>query len=94
MSYLVADPARRGDVSRRQSSIKENYCNDVFKLTAARKDVERLLGNRRVHQNLAKHHEDTLLSLEQLITQNATDTDLKRLTSQELATTTTARGAN
>jgi hypothetical protein len=54
-------------------SIKENYGNDVLKLTAASKYVERLLENHRVHRYLAKHHEDTLLALEHLLTENTSD---------------------
>jgi ParB-like chromosome segregation protein Spo0J len=54
-------------------SIKANYGEDVLKLTAASKYVERLLANKRVHRYLAKHHEDTLAALEQLLADATAD---------------------
>src|SRR5206468_1529867 len=48
-------------------SIKANYGNDVLNLTAAFKYVQRLLANTRVHRYLAKHHQDTLTALEQVL---------------------------
>ena len=54
-------------------SIKANYGDDVLKLTAACKYIERLLANTRIHRYLAKHHEDTLAALKQLLTDVAED---------------------
>jgi hypothetical protein len=54
-------------------SIKANYGNDILDLTAACKYVQRLLANDRVHRYLAKHHEDSLNALEQLLADTAAD---------------------
>lgn len=54
-------------------SIKASYGTDVINLTAACRYVERLLGNSRVHRYLAKHHEDALTALEQLLADIAAD---------------------
>jgi hypothetical protein len=54
-------------------SVKANYGDDVLKLTAANKYVERLLANTRVRRYLAKHHEDTLAALEQVLADTTMD---------------------
>jgi hypothetical protein len=54
-------------------SIKANYGNDILDLTAACKYVQRLLANTRVHRYLAKHHEESLTALEQLLTDTSVD---------------------
>jgi hypothetical protein len=54
-------------------SIKANYGNDILDLTAACKYVQRLLANERVHRYLAKHHEDSLNALEQLLADTSAD---------------------
>lgn len=54
-------------------SIKANYGNDILDLTAACKYVQRLIANNRVHRYLAKHHEDSLTALEQLLADTAAD---------------------
>ena len=61
------------ELLRHVDSIKANYGDDVLKLTAASKYVERLLANTRIHRYLAKHHEDTLAALEQLLADAAED---------------------
>jgi hypothetical protein len=61
------------DLLKHADSIKANYGNDVLNLTAASKYVERLLSNTRVNRYLAKHHEDTLAVLEQLLADNTAD---------------------
>jgi ParB-like chromosome segregation protein Spo0J len=48
-------------------SIRANYGNDVLDLTSASKYVERLLGNDRIQRYVAKHHQETLATLTQLL---------------------------
>jgi hypothetical protein len=48
-------------------SIRANYGSDVLDLTAASRYVERLLGNNRIQRYLAKHHQETLATLTQLL---------------------------
>jgi hypothetical protein len=48
-------------------SIRANYGSDVLDLTAASRYVERLLGNNRIQRYLAKHHQETLAMLTQLL---------------------------
>lgn len=55
------------ELLKHADSIKANYGDDVLNLTAATKYVERLLANTRVHRYLAKHHEDALAAIEQLL---------------------------
>jgi ParB-like chromosome segregation protein Spo0J len=74
------------DLLKHADSIKANYGNDVLNLTAASKYVERLLANTRVHRYLAKHHEDTLAALEQLLADNTADKQ-RRPPSHSLART-------
>lgn len=54
-------------------SIKANYGNDILDLIAACKYVQRLLANTRVHRYLAKHHEESLTALAQLLADTAAD---------------------
>lgn len=54
-------------------SIKANYGNDVLDLTAACKYVQRLLANAHVRRYLAKHHEESLSALEQLLADGDAD---------------------
>lgn len=54
-------------------SIQATYGDDVLNLTAACKYMERLLTNARVRRYLAKHHEDTLATLDQLLADTAAD---------------------
>jgi hypothetical protein len=54
-------------------SIKANYGNDILDLTAACKYVQRLLANTHVHRYLAKHHEECLIALEQLLADSDAD---------------------
>ena len=54
-------------------SVRENYGNDVRRLTASCRYVERLLANARVRRYLGKHHGDTLPALEQLVADIAAD---------------------
>jgi hypothetical protein len=61
------------ELLRHVDSIKANYGNDILDLTAACKYVQRLLANARVHRYLAKHHEDSLTALEQLLTDTSGD---------------------
>jgi ParB-like chromosome segregation protein Spo0J len=61
------------ELLRHVDSIKANYGNDILDLTAACKYVQRLLANARVHRYLAKHHEESLTSLEQLLADTAAD---------------------
>jgi len=61
------------EMLKRVDSIKANYGEDVLKLTAATKYVERLLANDRVHKYLAKYHEDILAALEQLLADATAD---------------------
>ena len=82
-------------------SIKANYGNDILDLTAACKYVQRLLANDRVHRYLAKHHEDSLNALEQLLVDTAADkqqrparqTHLRTPTATPVSTVTTTRTA-
>ncbi len=48
-------------------SIRANYGNDVLDLTAASIYVERLLSNSRIQRYIAKHHQETLATLTQLL---------------------------
>jgi hypothetical protein len=61
------------ELLKQVDSIKANYGNDILDLTAACKYVQRLLANTRVHRYLAKHHEDSLTALEQLLAETAAD---------------------
>ncbi|MBZ5727840.1 MAG: ParB N-terminal domain-containing protein [Acidobacteriia bacterium] len=61
------------ELLKHADSIKANYGNDILDLTAAGKYVQRLLDNTRVHRYLAKHHEETLTALEQVLTDTAAD---------------------
>ena len=61
------------ELLKHADSIKANYGDDVLNLTAATKYVERLLANTRVRRYLAKHHEDALTAIEQLISDNTAD---------------------
>jgi hypothetical protein len=54
-------------------SIKANYGNDVLDLTAACKYVQRLLANTQVRRYLAKHQEECLIALEQLLVDSDAD---------------------
>jgi RepB plasmid partitioning protein/ParB-like nuclease domain len=54
-------------------SIKANYGNDVLDLTAATKYVQRLLSNAQVRRYMAKHHEESLTALEQLLAESDAD---------------------
>jgi hypothetical protein len=82
-------------------SIKANYGNDILDLTAACKYVQRLLVNDRVHRYLAKHHEDSLTALEQLLVDTAADKQrrparqahLRTPTATPVSTVTTTRTA-
>jgi hypothetical protein len=69
-------------------SIKANYGNDVLDLTAACKYVQRLLANDRVHRYLAKHHEDSLNALEQLLADTAADKKRRPARQTHLSTRT------
>ena len=62
-------------------SIKANYGNDVLDLTASCKYVQRLLANTQVHRYLAKHHEEHLTALEQLLADS--DADKQRLPAEQ-----------
>jgi hypothetical protein len=62
-------------------SIKANYGNDILDLTAACKYVQRLLANTQVHRYLAKHHEEHLTALEQLLADS--DADKQRLPAEQ-----------
>lgn len=61
------------DLLKHVDSIKANYGDDVLTLTVACKYVEGLLANTRVCRYLAKHHEDTLAALKQLLADTAVD---------------------
>jgi ParB-like chromosome segregation protein Spo0J len=61
------------DLIKHADSIKANYGNDILDLTAAGRYVQRLLDNSRVHRYLAKHHEETLLALEQVLADTSAD---------------------
>jgi hypothetical protein len=61
------------ELLKHADSIKANYGNDVLDLTAAGKYVQRLLDNTRVHRYLAKHHEETLTALEQVLADTTAD---------------------
>ena len=61
------------ELLKHSDSIKANYGDDVLNLIAATKYVERLLANTRVRRYLAKHHEDALTAIEQLISDNTAD---------------------
>ena len=61
------------ELIKHADSIKANYGNDILDLTAAGKYVQRLLDNGRVHRYLAKHHEETLLALEQVLADTTAD---------------------
>jgi len=54
-------------------SFKANYGNDILDLIAACKYVQRLLANTRVHRYLAKHHEESLTALAQLLADTTAD---------------------
>jgi hypothetical protein len=54
-------------------SIRANYGSDVLDLTAASRYVEHFLGNNRIQRYLAKHHQDTLVTLTQLLAEIAAD---------------------
>jgi ParB-like chromosome segregation protein Spo0J len=68
-------------------SIQATYGDDVLNLTAACKYVERLLANARVRRYLAKHHEDTLATLDQLLADIAADKRRRPPAKQSSATT-------
>jgi hypothetical protein len=61
------------ELLKHADSIKANYGNDVLNLTAGSKYVGRLLANTRVHRYLAKHHEDALTALEQVLADTVGD---------------------
>lgn len=61
------------ELLKHADSIKANYGNDILDLTAAGKYVHRLLDNGRVYRYLAKHHEETLLALEQVLSDTTAD---------------------
>jgi hypothetical protein len=54
-------------------SIRANYGNDVLILTGATKYIERLLRNHRIERYLAKHHQETLTVLQQLLADTDAD---------------------
>jgi RepB plasmid partitioning protein/ParB-like nuclease domain len=68
-------------------SIQATYGDDVLNLTAACKYVERLLANARVRRYLAKHHEDTLATLDQLLADIAADKQRRPPAKQSSETT-------
>lgn len=53
--------------------VKANYGNEVLNLTAVCGYVHRLLRNPRIQRYLAKHHEESLRVLEQLLSETAAD---------------------
>ena len=59
-------------------SIRAGYGNDVLDLTAASRYVERLIGNNRIHRYLAKHHQETLTALAQLVAEIDADKQQRR----------------
>ena len=61
------------ELLKHADSIKANYGDDILNLTAATKYIERLLANTRVHRYLAKHHEDALAAIEQLLADTIAD---------------------
>jgi hypothetical protein len=56
------------EMLKHAESIRANYGNDVLDLTAACRHLQRLLANTRIHRYLTKHHQETLTTLEQLLT--------------------------
>src|SRR6266850_2317718 len=92
--FLVATPTKRvRDITPDQQSIMEqeteamlkhadsiraNYGNDVLDLTAASRYVERLLSNNRIQRYLAKHHQETLVTLTQLLAEIDADKEQRR----------------
>jgi ParB-like chromosome segregation protein Spo0J len=71
-------------------SIKANYGNDVLDLTAACKYVQRLLANSHVRRYLAKHHEESLSALEQLLADSDADRQRRPAGKPESRTPTVA----
>jgi hypothetical protein len=72
------------------NSIKANYGNDILDLTAASKYVQRLLANTHVRRYLAKHHEECLIALEQLLADSDADKQRRPAGKAESRTATVA----
>jgi hypothetical protein len=66
------------EMLKHADSIRANYGNDVLDLTAASRYVERLIGNNRIHRYLEKHHQETLTTLTQLLTEVDSDKQQRR----------------
>jgi RepB plasmid partitioning protein/ParB-like nuclease domain len=66
------------EMLKHADSIRANYGSDVLDLTATSRYVERLIGNNRIHRYLAKHHQETLTTLTQLLAEIDADKQQRR----------------
>jgi hypothetical protein len=88
MSLIETD-----ELLKHVDSIQATYGDDVLNLTAACKYIERLLTNARVRRYLAKHHADTLATLDQLLADIPADKQRRPPTEQASATSRTDESA-
>jgi hypothetical protein len=76
-AILVSDQSmmeqETDEMLKRAESIRANYGNDVLDLTATCRYLGRLTANPRIRRYLAKHHSETLTTLEQLLADTETD---------------------
>lgn len=70
------------EMLKHAESIRANYGNDVLDLTSACRYVEQLLGNNRISRYLAKHHQEILTALQQLLADIDAEKQQRRVAAQ------------